>query len=108
MHVMKLNPHAPHHQAEAVVLSCLLLVKLIIEGTATQQIKELADPKQSFVNLYEKIKQLGLIDCVCKACSNKMESLTSAEEQELSLCDEMSGHPSMAKYIDEGYDVITL
>jgi hypothetical protein len=83
-------------------------IKLIIEGTATKQTKELADPQQPFANLYEKVKQLGLVDCVCKACSNKMGSLKDAEAQGLPLCDEMSGHPSMSKYIDAGYEVIAL
>lgn len=83
-------------------------IKLIIEGTATKQIKELSDPNKPFANLYEKVKKLGLVDCVCKACSNKMGSLESAEEQGLDLCDEMSGHPGMSKYIDQGYEVIAL
>ncbi|MFX1466139.1 MAG: cytoplasmic protein, partial [Promethearchaeota archaeon] len=39
-------------------------IKLIIEGTATKQIKELSDPNKPFANLYEKVKKLGLIDCV--------------------------------------------
>ncbi len=83
-------------------------IKLIIEGTATKQIKELSDPNKLFANLYEKVKKLGLVDCVCKACSNKMGSLESAEEQGLPLCDEMSGHPPMSKYIEQGYEVIAL
>lgn len=83
-------------------------IKLIIEGTATKQIKELSDPNKPFANLYENVKRLGLVDCVCRACSNKMGSLESAEEQELPLCDEMSGHPSMSKYMDSGYEVIAL
>jgi hypothetical protein len=83
-------------------------IKLIIEGTATKQIKELSDPNKPFANLYEKVKTLGLVDCVCKACSNKMGSLESAMEQKLPLCDEMSGHPSMSKYIDQEYEVIAL
>ena len=83
-------------------------IKLIIEGMATQQIKELADSGNPFANLYGKVKESGLIDCVCKACSSKTETLSDARAQELPVCDEMSGHPSMAKYIEAGYQVITL
>ncbi|HPJ30696.1 MAG TPA: hypothetical protein PLZ42_04835 [Methanothrix sp.] len=37
-----------------------------------------------------------------------MGSLRSAEEQGLSICDELLGHPSMARYLEAGYTVLTL
>ena len=82
-------------------------VKIIIEGSATKLVEDLADEQKPFANLYQKVKDLGLIDCVCKACANKMNSLHSAMEQQLPLCDELSGHPSMAKYIEQGFEIIT-
>jgi len=81
-------------------------VKLIIEGTATKQVEELADPEKTFANLYAKVKKAGLIDCVCKACSTQTGALKSAEEQELPICGEMSGHPSLSRYMEAGYEVI--
>ena len=81
-------------------------VRLIIEGTATAQIRELTERGTPFTTLYTKVKESGIIDCVCRACANQTGSLESAELQELSLCAEMSGHPSMAKYIDLGYEII--
>jgi hypothetical protein len=53
------------------------------------------------------VKELGLIDCVCKACSAKMEALPGIEEQGLPLCGEMVGHPSLARYIEKGYTIVT-
>jgi len=82
-------------------------VKVIIEGSATKLVKGLNDPKKPLANLYQKVKDLGLIDCVCKACALKMGSLDSAIEQKLTLGDDMSGHPGMARYIDDGYVIIT-
>lgn len=81
-------------------------VKMIIEGPATRLIKEAEDEKKPFSNLYVKAKKAGLIDCVCRACAAKMESLESVKQQNLTLCDEMFGHPSMARYMDEGYEII--
>jgi len=81
-------------------------VRLVIEGGATAQIKELAAPDKPFSGLYQKIKEAGLIDCVCIACSKKMGALDNANEQGLNLCGEMSGHPSMAKYLEAGYQII--
>jgi hypothetical protein len=53
-----------------------------------------------------KVKKGGLIDCVCRACAKKMDSIDSAKEQGLHLCDEMFGHPSMARYVEEGYEIV--
>lgn len=81
-------------------------IKLIIEGSATKLVKEAENEKKSFTNIYKKVKDAGLIDCVCRACASKTESLESVKKQELPLCDEMFGHPSMARYMDEGYELI--
>jgi hypothetical protein len=81
-------------------------VKLVIEGTATRQIKELSNPEKPFANLYAEAKKAGIIDCICKACSTQTSSLESAKAQNLKLCDEMLGHPSIARYMDDGYEVI--
>jgi len=82
-------------------------VKLIIEGSATGLIGHLVDPKAPFADLYRKVREAGLIDCVCQACANKMGSLESARDQGLSLCADMSGHPSIARYMEDGYTVLT-
>lgn len=83
-------------------------VKLIIEGSATRLVQVFMNPQEPFADLYEKVKQAGLIDCVCRACATKMGTLTAAEDQRLPLCREMSGHPSMARYLEQGYQIITL
>jgi hypothetical protein len=82
-------------------------VKVIIEGTATKLVEELADAQKPFANLYKKVKEQGLIDCVCKACAAKTGSLDAAVNQNLPLGDDMSGHPSMTQYIEKGFDIIT-
>lgn len=54
-------------------------VKLIIEGSATRNISDLIDPTKPFSSLYMKVKKAGLIDCVCRACAQKMDSIGSAK-----------------------------
>ena len=82
-------------------------VKLIIEGSAVTQVKELADESEPFANLYRQVKDEGLLDCVCKACSAKMGSLEAAKEQKLPLGEDMKGHPSLSQYLEAGYEVFT-
>ena len=64
------------------------------------------DPNKPFANLYNEAKKAGLIACICRACAASTKSLESAKEQGLPICDEMSGHPSIAKYLDKAYQVI--
>ncbi len=82
-------------------------VKVIIEGAATKLVPEIAKSGNPMHNFYKKVKKGGLIDGACKACSNKMGVLEAVEAEGIELLDEMSGHPSICKYISEGYEVVT-
>lgn len=80
-------------------------VKIIMEGEAVKLIKELEESNNA---LYLKAKKLNLFDCICKACSSKMGVLEYNQNTGIRIADEMNGHPAMAKYISEGYQIITL
>ncbi len=82
-------------------------VKIIIEGAATKLIPELNDPKTPFHELYQKVKSAGLFDCVCKACAAKMGTLPAAQQQNFTIKGEVLGHPGLAPFIEEGYQIIT-
>ena len=82
-------------------------VKVVIEGSATRLVKDLAREGAPAAKQYADLRDAGLIECVCKACSNKTGALEAAEEQGLPLCSELSGHPGMARFIEDGYTVIT-
>jgi len=82
-------------------------VKVIVEGSATKLAYEFENEDNPFFKQYHDLKNSGLIDCFCKACSKKMGSLKEVEKLGFTLCDELLGHPSMAKYIEEGYTIIT-
>jgi len=82
-------------------------VKVVIEGSATRLVNELQDEAKPFGKLYREVRSKGLIDCVCQACAAKMEALEGVKAQGLPLCSEMKGHPSLAKYMEQGYELIT-
>jgi len=82
-------------------------VKLVIEGGATKLVPELVKKEAPFSDLYRQVLEAGLIDCVCKACSSKMGVLAEAENQDLPLCAELKGHPSIYRYMDAGFEVLT-
>ena len=82
-------------------------LKIVIEGEATGAIAEICKKENPFYELYKKVKASGLIDCVCMACASKMGTLEAIKAEGLRLNNEMSGHPSMAGYSDQGYEIIT-
>ena len=85
-------------------IECLL----IIEGSATALITPLNEESHPQHKMYREILSRGLLKGVCRACCHKMGTLDAAGEQGLTLLDDMSGHPSMAPYLKEGYRIITL
>jgi len=82
-------------------------VKIVIEGAATKLVPELAKEDNPMHRLYKRAKGLDLIDGACKACSNKMGVLEGVKAEGLRLLDEMTGHPSIARYREEGFEIIT-
>ena len=83
-------------------------VKVVLEGEATKIIIELREPEHPLHALYEKVKNLDLIDAVCRACAVKMGALEAVEAEGLRVADDMAGHAGMAPYIEQGYEIITL
>ena len=81
--------------------------KIIIEGASTKLIPELVKPENPLNGLWKKNLEAGLVEGVCKACSTKLGTLEAAKDQGLTLLEDMSGHPSMAAYRDNGYEIIT-
>ena len=84
------------------------LVKIILEGEATKLIVDLRKPEHPLHSLYSKVKELELIDAVCRACALKMDALEAAEKEGLLIVDSVAGHAGMGPYIEKGYAIVTL
>lgn len=82
-------------------------VRIVLEGSATQLVPEMCREQSPLNRLYRQAKEKGLFHGACKACSTKLKVLESVEQEELPLLSEMSGHPSMGHYLEEGYEIIT-
>lgn len=81
---------------------------IVVEGEATKLLPELQDTSHFLHGLYEQVREKGLIVAVCKACSNKMGVLEQIKAMNLPLSDEMSGHPSMARFLRDGFEIIVM
>lgn len=82
-------------------------VRIIIEGKATTVLPKLIEPDHPLHKYWEKAKAQGIVDGVCKVCAQNMGMFDEAVKQGLPLLEHMSGHPSMAHYMAEGFTVIT-
>ena len=82
-------------------------VKVVIEGAACVTINDLAEEGHQFYKLYQKVREQGLIDAVCRACATKLGALEGVVAQGLPLGGGMKGHPSLAGYLERAYEVIT-
>lgn len=82
-------------------------VRIVMEGASTKLIPELSMEQNPLHALWNKTLNSQIIDGVCRACANKMGVLKSAEQQGLRLLEDMSGHPSMASYLQDGFEIIT-
>ena len=80
---------------------------IVFEGASVKLIPELESGNTPFSPLYFKVKEAGLIDGACKACSSKMGVLDAVKEAGIPLLDDMSGHPAMSTYMIKGYTVLT-
>lgn len=79
--------------------------KIIVEGEAVKLIKVLEEEGNK---PYLKIKELGLFDSICKACSAQMGVLEYNETTGIPIKGNANGHPAMYDYINAGYEIITL
>jgi hypothetical protein len=82
-------------------------VKIVIEGEATKLLPELYREGSTLYNLYQKALSQNLIEGVCKACSQKFGTYEVALEKNLKILDDMLNHAGMARFLKEGYQIIT-
>ena len=80
-------------------------VKIIMEGKSVSLIEEFMESGNP---LFKKIMEEGILEGVCKACSQQLGVLAYNEKSGIALLDELKGHPSMARYLNEGYEIITM
>lgn len=78
---------------------------IVVEGEAVKLIKVLEEEENK---LYLKVKEEGLFDSICKACSAQMGVLEYNEKTGIPIKGNANGHPAMHDYLEDGYEIITL
>ncbi|MBN1623813.1 MAG: cytoplasmic protein [Clostridia bacterium] len=79
--------------------------KIVMEGEAVTLLKDLEESKNP---MYLKVRDAGYFECICRACSAKLGVLDFNETTGIPITGDMAGHPSMSRYLQAGYEIITM
>lgn len=82
--------------------------RLIIEGAATGLLARMENEETKIARVFHNTLESGVIFGVCRVCAHMTGGLAAAERIGLPILDEMSGHPSFATQIREGYEIISI
>ena len=97
-----------HEVALVIEGSATKLVKLLSGGTGLESLEEgNPDMFRMLKELFHRVMDAGIISCVCQACAKQMNALEDVKKAGLPLCSELKGHPSMSRYIESGFEIIT-
>jgi len=84
-------------------------VVLIFDGAGTEWARAMRDPNNKLHAKYAELKKLGLIEEICDFCAGAFKVKKELKkDQSIPLIGEFEGHPSLRKWIDQGYQVIVL
>ena len=84
-------------------------VVLIFDGAGTGWANELRKPEHPLHGKYLRIQELGMIEEICDDCADEFDVKDQLEPRQLNLLSgEYHGHPSLVKWVAQGYQVIVL
>lgn len=85
-------------------------VVLIFDGAGTTWAEELSNPESqsNLKGLYDEFMQAGVLEIVCDYCATAFGKKQALVKRNRNLVSEYEGHPSIAKWLNNGYQLITL
>ncbi|MBI4278194.1 MAG: DsrE family protein [Armatimonadetes bacterium] len=83
-------------------------VEIIFDGAGTQGLASLLEPGHKYGELVSKALQSGVLKGACPYCARAFQVTEALSQAKIPLIDDRSGHPDLSRWVDEGYDIITL
>ncbi|MCH7761689.1 DsrE family protein [candidate division TA06 bacterium] len=85
-------------------------VVLIFDGAGTTWVEELSDPESSskLKPHYDAVRRTGIVQIICDYCAVAYDVKGQLVERELPLDGSYEGHPSIAEWADNGYQLLVL
>ena len=85
-------------------------VVLVFDGAGTEWAAEWTNPNSTdkLRSMYEGLRKSGITQVICDFCASAFQVKEKLREQKTVLTAEYQGHPSIAKWADEGYQLVIL
>ncbi len=85
-------------------------VVLVFDGAGTEWAEEWTKPDSTnkLTPMYQQLHKLGITEIICDFCAGAFQVKDQLQERKLPLFAEFQGHPSIAKWVDQGYQIIVL
>lgn len=83
-------------------------VTLIFDGAGTEWADALRDPANKLHARYQALKEAGITEIICDFCAGAFDVKETLQGGEVPLVAEYEGHPSIVKWIRQGYVPIVL
>lgn len=85
-------------------------VVLLFDGAGTEWVSEWTTPESQdkLKPMYEELRKAGITQVICDFCANAFQVKEKLKTQGQELTAEYQGHPSIAKWVDQGYQPVIL
>ena len=82
-------------------------VVLIFDGAGTGWANELRKPENPFHKQYLKMKEQGVVEIICDYCADEFGVKDDFQEvQRKKLMGDYEGHPSIVRWVEQGYQIM--
>ena len=85
-------------------------VVLIFDGAGTEWAEELSNPEtqNKLKPMYDQLHHAGIVEIICDFFAGAFAVKERLAQRERPLTAEYAGHPSVAKWADQGYELVIL
>lgn len=83
-------------------------VVLIFDGAGTEWAEALMDGKSKLSPVFQQVQKLDIVQVVCDYCSGAFKVKGSLQKKGAHFEGDYNGHPSVAKWADQGYQLVVL
>jgi len=85
-------------------------VRLVFDGAGTEWAEELSNPalESKIKPMYDEFKKLGVEEVICDFCAGAFGVKEKLQGRRLPLTAGYEGHPSIAQWADQGYQIVIL
>ena len=80
-------------------------VQIIFDGAGTKWIGKFNEEGGKYNDLFNSVKDK--VSGVCGYCAGAFKVAEEATSNDIELIDEVNGHPSFKKLVDDGYTILT-